>query len=186
MVNSDIDYRKIAKILENGGVVIMPTETLYGLICDATNLKALRKVYLIKNRPKNKAFPIVVKDLKMLKNYAEVDKEQAAIILKIAKPTNFVLKAKNLPKIAMQNNTVAFRITTSDYLQNLFKYFRKPLVATSANLAGEKPLADPQKYQEAFGKNSKLITEVIFTGINRKTRGSQIINLTVKPYKKLR
>jgi len=186
MITYNIDYRKIAKILKNGGVVIMSTETLYGLICDATNLKALKKIYLIKNRPKNKAFPIVVKDLKMLKNWAEVNKEQEAVILKATKPTNFILKAKNLPKIAMQNNTVAFRITTSDYLQNLFRYFKKPLVATSANLAGEKPLTDPRKYQEVFGKNSKLIEEVVFAGINRKTKGSQIIDLTVRPYKKLR
>ena len=186
MMTSKINYRLIAKILENNGVVIMPTETLYGLICDATSSKALKKIYLIKNRPLNKAFPIVVKNLKMLKNWAEINKEQEALILKATKPTNFILKAKNLPLKAMQNKTAAFRITSSNYLQNLFKYFKKPLVATSANLAGEKPLTDPRKYQEVFGKNSKLIDEVVFAGINRKTKGSQIIDLTTKPYKKLR
>jgi len=94
----------------------------------------------------------VVKNLKMLKNWAEINKEQEALILKTTKPTNFILKAKNLPLKAMQNNTAAFRITTSNHFKIYFKYFKKPLVATSANLAGEKPLADPRKYQEVFGK----------------------------------
>jgi len=63
---------------------------------------------LIKIEPSNKAFPIVVKNLKMLKNWAEINKEQEALILKTTKPTNFILKAKNLPLKAMQNNTACF------------------------------------------------------------------------------
>src|SRR3989338_8715393 len=92
--------KKVSQIIHAGGVVLFPTETLYGLICDATNPQALLKIYQIKGRNFGKAFPILVRDFKMLAEYANFTPEQKKFIQKTKRPTSFVLKAKNLSPLA--------------------------------------------------------------------------------------
>jgi L-threonylcarbamoyladenylate synthase len=178
--------QEAVKILNAGGVIIFPTETLYGLGCDATNAPALLKIYQIKNRPLGKAFPILVKDFSMLAEYASFTAEHKKIITSAKQPTNFILKAKNLSPLAMQNHTAAFRIARHPWLKQVFRYFDKPIVATSANISGQPSLIDPRKYREIFGNKAKLIDAVVFNGINRKKKGSKILDLTKKPYQVLR
>lgn len=176
-----MSWQTIAAILKRGGVIIAPTETLYGLMCDAANPRALKKVYRIKNRPAGKAFPILIRDFAMLARYARLTPELKKKLAKIwrgQKPTNVVLMAKNLPQAAMINNTAAFRISSHAKVKELFKYFAKPLIATSANLSGQKPISDPRQYKKIFGGKAKLIDAIIFNGINRKQKGSRIIDLT--------
>lgn len=177
---------QVIQILNAGGVIIYPTETLYGLGCDATNPQALLKVYTLKKRPFGKVFPILVKDFNMLLEYANVNVEQKKTITKTKTPTNFILKAKNLSPLATKNHTAAFRIAKHAWVKKLFKMFDKPIIATSANLTGKDPLSDPEKYQEIFGKDSTIIDAVIPYGINKKKKGSRIVDLTSKPYKILR
>lgn len=178
--------REIAKILHAGGVVIFPTDTIYGLLCDATNPAALLKIYQLKKRELGKAFPLLIKDFKMLADFANFNSEHKKIIAKAKKPTTFVLRCKNLSPLATQRHTAAFRVPKGRLLKKLFRYFDKPLVATSANLAGQLPLNDSRKYVEAFGKVGELIDAVVFSGINRKRKGSRIVDLTKRPYKILR
>jgi L-threonylcarbamoyladenylate synthase len=183
---SKINHQEVAQILNAGGVVIFPTETLYGLGCDATNPQALLKIYALKKREFGKVFPILVKDFTMLSEYAAFNPEQKKAIAKAKKPTNFVLKAKNLSPLATKNHTAAFRISKNSWVKKLFKHFDKPLIATSANVSGKMPLSDPREYQTVFDKNANLIDAVIFAGINKKKSGSRIVDLTQKPYKVLR
>lgn len=180
------DLRRVIAVLHSGGVIIFPTETLYGLVCDATNPAALLKIFKIKERPLGKSFPILVKDLAMLSDYAAVNPEQKKFIQRAKEPTNFVLKAKHLSPLLMQERTAAFRISKHPGIKKLFSVFDRPLVATSANLSKKLPLADPRKYQEVFGKQANLIDLVVFAGVNRKKNGSKIIDLTEKPYRVLR
>lgn len=181
------DFDKVAQVLNAGGVMIFPTETLYGLGCDATNPQALLKVYKIKQREFGKSFPILVRDFDMLSEYAIFNPEQKREMRSLAKKsTNFVLKAKNLSPLATKNHTAAFRVSSSPWVKKLFKRFDKPLVATSANITKQKPLSDSRNYTGIFGKRSELIDTVVFAGINRKKSGSRIIDLTKKPYKVLR
>lgn len=172
-----VNTRKAAEIIKKGGLVIFPTETVYGLGCDATNPLALSKIYKIKGRPAGKAFPILVKNFRMLLEYAVFSKEQKKIMAYAKTPTNFVLKAKNLPPLAVQNHAAAFRISTHPWIKHLFRYLDKPLIATSANLSGQKPLSDPRKYKKVFGEKAELIDLVIFDGVNRKKKGSRIVDL---------
>ena len=181
-----IKIQDIVKILNGGGIVIFPTETLYGLLCDATNPVSLLKIYRLKNRPLGKSFPILVKDFKMLAEYAHFNTEQKKKITSTKKPTNFVLRSKNLSPLVTQKNTAAFRISRHLWIKKLFKHFDKPIVATSANLSGQDPLADPRIYQEVFGKNAEMIEAAVFAGVNRKKKGSVIVNIIKKPYKTLR
>jgi len=182
----DLAIKEIVKLLNAGGVIIFPTETLYGLGCDATNPQALLKIYQIKNRPLGKSFPLLVKDFEMLAQYASFNNTQKQIIKSAKVPTNFVLRAKNLSPLVMQKHTAAFRIPKHPWIKKLFRYFDRPLVATSANLSGQPPLADPRKYKEVFGEKASLIDAVVFSGINRKRKGSRIIDLTTKPPRVIR
>ncbi len=177
---------EIAKVLNAGGVVIFPTETLYGLGCDATNPQALLKLYAIKQRELGKVFPILIRDFKMLAEYADFRAEQKKIIQKAKQPTNFILKAKNLSPLATLKHTAAFRISKNSFVKKLFQAFDKPLVATSANISKQDPITDPRNYQQSFGRNSELIDAVVFTAINKKKKGSRIIDLTKKPFKIVR
>lgn len=178
--------KKTAALIKRGGLIIFPTETLYGLGCDATNQAAIKKIYLAKNRPKGKSFPILMRDFRMLSKYAFFNKEQKQIIANAKKPVNFILKAKNLPRLATYKGTAAFRISSHAWIKKLFQYLDRSLIATSANVSGKKPLSDPRKYAEMFGETSKLITAVIFSGVNKKRKGSKIVDLTKKPFATLR
>lgn len=186
MPKASIHPQEVAKILNAGGVVIFPTETLYGLGCDATNPQALLKIYMLKKRQFGKAFPLLVRDFKMLAEYAAFNVEQKKFISKTKQPMNFVLKAKNLSPLATKNRTAAFRISKGFWVKKLFKHFEKPIVATSVNISGKEPMADPAKYTEVFGRDSGLIDAVVHSGINNKKKGSKIVDLTSKPYKVLR
>lgn len=177
---------EVAQVLNAGGVVIFPTETIYGLGCDATNPQALLKIYALKKRQFGKVFPLLVKDFKMLAEYAIFNAEQKQFIGKTKQPTNFVLKAKNLSPLATKNHTAAFRIAKNAWVKKLFRHFDRPIVATSANVSGKEPLADPAKYTEVFGKDSGMIDAVVHSGVNKKKKGSKIVDLTSKPYKILR
>jgi len=181
-----MSFKEVIQILNGGGVIIFPTETLYGLGCDATNPTAILKIYGIKSRPIGKSFPLLVKDFKMLSEYAIFNQTQKKFIASVKKPTNFVLKAKNLSPLVMQKHTAAFRIAKNSWVKNLFRNFDRPIVATSANLSGQPPLSDSRKYKEVFGPKADLIDAAIFKGVNRRTKSSAIIDLTKKPYKVLR
>jgi L-threonylcarbamoyladenylate synthase len=189
----------IAGILRKGGVVIFPTETLYGLFCDATNPRAVAKIFKIKDRPAGKAFPILVKDFSMLRKFAVFGEAEEKKLRKIwprkmisssrgksTKPTTVVLPARNLPEETIVRGspsrgsgrpTAAFRISPHPLVKKLFQHFRKPLVATSANLSGQPPIQDSRKYKEVFGERVKLINDFVFAGINRKKKGSRIVKI---------
>ncbi len=174
------------KALNAGGVLIFPTETLYGLGCDATNPQSLLKIYAVKKRKFGNVFPILVKDFKMLADYASFNDEQKKTISKAKSPTTFVLKAKNLSPLATKNHTAAFRIAKHSWVKKIFKIFDKPLIATSANISGKDPLVDPKNYKEIFGNDSSIIDVVVDAGINKKKKASKIVDLTSKPYKIIR
>jgi len=87
---------KLAKAIKEGKVLICPTDTVYGLICDATNEKSVKKIFKIKKRRKEKAISVFVKDLRMAKKYAFINKEQEEFIKNnLNKKNTFILKRKN-------------------------------------------------------------------------------------------
>lgn len=146
IVNQSIEsLNEAVTILNKGGVVICPTDTIYGFLADATNKKAVEKIYKIKKRPRSKPLPIFVKDLKMAKELAEIDDRQEKILKKYwpGKYT-FVLKAKNQkPKskiYGINKDTIAIRVPKYKFLNDLLKKINKPLVQTSVNISAREPL----------------------------------------------
>ena len=170
------------KTIDKGGVVICPTDTVYGFLADATNKKAVAKIYKIKKRVKSKPLPVFVKNFSMAKDLALIDKNQEKIIKKYwpGKYT-FILKTK-IKKPNTKNKlhgidkkTLALRMPDYKFLNNLLKRTDKPLVQTSANISGELPLIKISDVIEKFNKYDILIID----GGNLKTKkSSKIVDLT--------
>lgn len=128
------------KILNKGGTLLYPTDTVWGLGCDATNPEAVSKIYAIKNRKESKALICLVKDLDMLKTYVKDIPNQVLQVLKTTtKPISIIYNnpvglAKNL---IAEDNTIAIRIVNQEFCNKLLHVFDNPIVSTSANISGE-------------------------------------------------
>jgi L-threonylcarbamoyladenylate synthase len=135
-------------VLKRGGLILYPTDTVWGIGCDGTNPEAVEKVFKLKNRSDKKSLICLVSDFKMLNEYVEDVPEVAYDILKYAlKPTTIIYDnpiriAENL---IAEDNSLAIRVTKDDFCNNLIKRFRRPLVSTSANVSGS---PTPQSYAE--------------------------------------
>tara|TARA_B100001175_G_scaffold316202_1_gene329520 strand:- start:6987 stop:7532 length:546 start_codon:yes stop_codon:yes gene_type:complete len=126
------------KILETGRLLLAPTDTIWGILCDATNPSAVDKVYDLKKRPDSKAMVCMVADLEMLQKHIDDLPEKLDHYINDQRPTTVIY---NNPKGIAQNaisqeNTVAIRIVNHQFCTPLIKAFGKPLISTSANISG--------------------------------------------------
>ena len=156
--NTEEISNNATKILKKGGVVVYPTDTLYGLGANALDENAVLKVYKIKKRDRNKPLPIIAKDLKMVKQIACIDSRVEKILNKIwSGPITVVLRKKDiLPYVLTRNTeTVAVRIPDNEFISALMNKVDFPITATSANISGEKNLLDPDKIISKF-RSSEL------------------------------
>lgn len=134
--------------LKKGGIILYPTDTVWGIGCDATNHLAVEKIFQLKKRADNKTMICLVSDFKMLNEYVENVPEVAYDILKYAsKPTTIIYDdpirvAENL---IAEDNSLAIRVIKDEFCKKLIQKFRKPIVSTSANVSGAKT---PQSFKE--------------------------------------
>ena len=127
------------KILAKGGTILYPTDTVWGLGCDATNTKAISKIYKIKSRSETKSLIILVDHVDRIQDYVEtVPKQVEDLIKNYHKPLTIVFpKAKNLAKnLIPQDGTIAIRVVNHPFCQQLIQEYGKPIVSTSANVSG--------------------------------------------------
>ena len=126
-------------VLKRGGLILYPTDTIWGIGCDATNADAIERVYALKNRPGAKALICMVSDFKMLNQYVSDIPEVAYDILKYAvKPTTIIYDkpirvAQNL---LAEDESLAIRVSKHHFSKSLIRKFKRPLVSTSANISG--------------------------------------------------
>jgi L-threonylcarbamoyladenylate synthase len=135
-------------ILKKGGLILYPTDTVWGIGCDATNPDAVDKVFKLKQRSDEKSLICLVHDFKMLNEYVENVPEVAYDILKYAKkPTTIIYDdpIRVAENIIAEDNSLAIRVTKDEFCKKLIQRFRRPLVSTSANISGKKT---PQSYAE--------------------------------------
>ena len=134
------EIEKITSILKNGGVILYPTDTVWGLGCDATNEKAVQKVFCIKKRMEDKSMISLVDSFDMIQNYADGLDEKAKVFFENEKPTTVIVpQGKNMIKgVVNQNGSAAFRIPKTFFCKELIKNLKTPLVSTSANISGKK------------------------------------------------
>jgi translation factor SUA5 len=126
--------------LKQGGIILYPTDTIWGIGCDATNADAIEKIFRLKKRHESKSMICLVSDFKMLNQYIEEIPEVAYDILKFAKkPTTIVYDrpvhiAEN---IINEDNSLAVRVVRDPFCNQLIRKLKRPLVSTSANISGD-------------------------------------------------
>ncbi|MDR2205544.1 MAG: threonylcarbamoyl-AMP synthase [Flavobacteriaceae bacterium] len=139
--------KKAIEILKSGGIILYPTDTIWGIGCDATNVQAIRKIIEIKKREPNKAMIILVESEKRLQNLVDVPEMAWEIMDLSEKPVTIVYEnPRNLPKeILAEDGSIGIRLVKDDFCKKLIFGLNKPLVSTSANFSGEK---SPLKFSD--------------------------------------
>lgn len=135
------------QFLQSGKTILYPTDTVWGLGCDASNKEAVSKIYQLKNREESKSLIVLVSSINMLKKYVTVPKKALDILKKAKTPTTIIYQN---PKGFADNTiatdkTIAIRIVQDEFCRKLIKRFGKPIVSTSANISGD---PTPKSFKE--------------------------------------
>lgn len=140
-MNED-EVKKAVGVLKKGGVILYPTDTIWGLGCDASNKRAITKVCRIKQRLENKNLIILVTSLEEVKNYVKVVPPVVADLLaSVTRPLTIIYPdAKNLPdNLVADDGSVGIRVVKNLFCEALIHALGFPMVSTSANISGSEP-----------------------------------------------
>ena len=149
---------QIIETLKSGGTILYPTDTIWGIGCDATNIDAINKIFEIKKREKNKSMIILVESAKRLQDLVEVPEMAWEIMDLSEKPVTLIYdNPKGLPKeILAEDGSIGIRLVDDLFLKKIIRKLNKPLVSTSANFSGEK---SPMKFSDI---SKELVNAVDF------------------------
>lgn len=142
------DIKQAFEVLVKGGLILYPTDTIWGIGCDATNGKAVQKIYELKKRADTKALITLMDNPAKLNYYIKEVPDIAYDLIELAdKPLTIIYEgARNVaPNLIASDGSVAIRFTAEKFSNELCKRFRKPLVSTSANISGR---PSPRNYEE--------------------------------------
>ena len=154
--------RRVVEVLEGGGVIGYPTDTIYGVGCDLFNQEAIRKIHRLKKLEDKKPLSFICSDLKDISRYAYVSNYAYKMMKRLLPgPYTFVLKATKLvPKIAMtKQNTVGIRIPDNKICLTLVKELGHPIISTSVYKPDEGLFNEPAEIEERFGKQLDLVID---------------------------
>ncbi|MDO9512019.1 MAG: L-threonylcarbamoyladenylate synthase [Bacteroidales bacterium] len=163
-MNYEDDIREAVKAIKNGGVILYPTDTIWGIGCDATNAKAVEKVYAAKHRTDGKSLIILVENAEMLLKYVDsVPPTSLDLILSYQKPLTVIYpRSKNLPRnLPGTDGSIAIRIPRTQFCMDLLKLTGKPIVSTSANITGEPA---PVMYSRVSEEIRESVAYAVFHG----------------------
>lgn len=161
--NQNKNINLAVKLLQQGEIVALPTETVYGLAADATNAKAIEKIYEAKNRPSYNPLIVHVSNIEMAENYCYID-DISRYLMKIfwCGPLSIVLplrETSNISKKALAGlSTIAIR-APQNIFNSVIKAFGKPIVAPSANISGAISPTNAQAVQNSLSNKVKLIID---------------------------
>ena len=168
------------KVLDSGGTILYPTDTIWGLGCNAINTEAIQKIYKIKNRSYDKPFILLVNSINVLSNYVKNIPDIAHnIINKNKRPTTIIYQNPiNLPDILIYHNTIAARIIKKGNLKLLLQYFDKPITSTSANLSGQEMIINSiDEIDQSIKRQVDYIIPEKFNKFDKKNIASRIIRI---------
>ena len=155
------EVNKALEILKNGGIMLYPTDTIWGIGCDATNSVAVEKIIKIKKRAANKSFIVLLDTDNKLQSYINEVPEIAYDLIEYAeKPLTIIYSgAKNLAEnVINANGSVGIRIVKHDFCSQLIQRFRKPIISTSANVRGD---VSPKNFQSINPELLDLVDYVV-------------------------
>lgn len=177
MMDAEVD--KASAWLKRGGVILYPTDTIWGLGCDATKEKPVEAIYRIKMRLDSKSMLVLMTDLEMLKEYLSAIPEKALEIIKMAEqPTTVIYPgARNLARnLLAEDGSIGIRLTSDPFCRALIRKTGKPLVSTSANISGEPAPALYNEIQEIIRSKADYIVQWRQAEQSR-ARGSSIVKI---------
>lgn len=176
------DIRQAVEVMRQGGVILYPTDTVWGLGCDATNEEAVQKVYAIKHRSDSKALITLVDSEAKVQFYVRQVPQVAWDVIQLStRPTTIIYDgARNLaPNLIAEDGSVGIRITEEDFSRELCQRFKKAIVSTSANVSGQ---PTPQNYAEIPDEIKEKVDFIVTFRQDDKTKAkpSSIIKLGAK------
>ena len=142
------EVNKALEVIQAGGIILYPTDTIWGLGCDATNQSAVEKIIKLKGRAENKSMIVLLDTENKLESYVSDIPEIAYDLIEYAEnPLTIVFSgAKNLaPNVINEDKSVGIRVVKHPFCQQLIQRFRKPIVSTSANISGQ---SSPKNFSE--------------------------------------
>lgn len=134
------DIKKAVEVLKSGGVILYPTDTIWGLGCDATNPGAVKRIYDIKKREDSKSMLVLMENPALLERYVEEVPDVAWDLVEVSSTPLTVIYpgAKNLAvNLIGEDRSIGIRFTREEFTRQLLRQFRRPVVSTSANISGE-------------------------------------------------
>jgi L-threonylcarbamoyladenylate synthase len=158
---SSEDLKNAVEVLRRGGVILYPTDTIWGIGCDSTNAAAVEKVYRIKERPSGKSMLILVSDIQMAEAYTEDTPDLTWEVMEEAlDPLTLIFPhAKNLaPNLPAPDGSIGIRLPKDPFCIELIRSFGKPIVSSSANRNNELP---PQLYIDIPSEFLELVDYVV-------------------------
>lgn len=180
MTDLKTEVHNAFEVIQNGGIILYPTDTVWGIGCDATNSEAVQKVFRLKKRIESKSMIALVSGDRMLYQIFNEIPENAFQIWDLSeKPTTLILdNPKNIAKeIIAEDNSVGIRIVKEPFCFNLMERMKKPLVSTSANLSGD---PTPKSFSEINPEIIKGVDYVVNLHQDKKMdKPSTIIKLTL-------
>ena len=184
--------QKALEVLRNGGVILYPTDTVWGIGCDATDPEAVAKIYAIKNREDSKSLVLLASDMDMICRYVKEIPEMAVQLVEVNdKPMTIIYPGavvgpspvtssaveRTLPKAdrrclafntVAEDGTVGIRIPMMDFCQQLVSKLGRPLVSTSANMSGE---PTPKKFAEISEQIKSAVDHIVDPSLERGATG---------------
>jgi len=133
------EVKMCVQTITKGGVILYPTDTIWGIGCDATNELAVKKIFEIKKRPSSKALVILISEASQLEFYADIPEVAYDLVEFAENPLTIVYPhARRIaPSLISEDGTIAIRVVKDDFCKMIINSIRKPLVSTSANISGE-------------------------------------------------
>lgn len=161
MIFMEDDIIRSIEALRTGGIILYPTDTIWGIGCDATNEEAVRRIYKIKQREESKALLVLVDSFDCLCKYVNFIPEMAQHLVELSdKPLTIIYdNAVNLASNLLgENNSVGIRITNERFSHELCQRFRRPIVSTSANISG---MPSPSNFSDISEQIKKQVDYIV-------------------------
>jgi L-threonylcarbamoyladenylate synthase len=174
------DIIQSLEVLKKGGVILYPTDTIWGIGCDATNANAVQRIYQIKQREDTKSMIILLSDEREVLQYvAAPDLQVFDFIEEQVRPTTVIFEnAVGLPEnLVAADGSIGIRIVRDEFCRHLIKRFRKPIVSTSANISGQ---PSSGSFEDISGSIKSSVDHIVQWRRDDETRSmpSQIVRWT--------
>lgn len=175
------DINQALEVLKNGGLILYPTDTIWGIGCDATNPEAVKKVFALKGRQENKSMIILLHNDNQLASYVrEIPEVAYQLIEATDRPLTIIYSdAKNLAENAIaEDGSIAIRVVNHPFCQQLLQRFRKPIISTSANISGQ---ASPSSFQQISSEIIDGVDYVVKFGQHEQSSGKPSMIMKLDP-----